>query len=164
MNEARPDLVLFVYGTLKRGFPAHEDFFGETSGDTVEAAVVRGGLFDLPAGYPALDVPKRDILAVGTANPASDAETQRGMRLTEGRNFPAEACVHGGILHLDDPERIVPALDAFEGFRPDGESLYRRVLIPAWTDSGEAFPAWTYVMESPPGTRIPGGKWEPRGE
>lgn len=81
------------------------------------------------------------------------------------RTYPIpEETVHGEIIRVRELERRLPALDAFEGFAAGGESLYRRVLIPAWTASGEAFPVWAYVMESTSGARIPNGRWPPSGE
>lgn len=164
MNNSPPDIALFVYGTLKKGFPAHEHFFGEDA-DDIEEAVVRGNLFDLPAGYPALAVPQKNILAIGAATPLDDAEKRRGVRLAEDRSLPApEETVHGEIVRFGDSERILPALDAFEGFDPEGGSLYVRVLTTAWTASGEACPTWAYVMESPLGKPLPDGKWPPSGK
>jgi gamma-glutamylcyclotransferase (GGCT)/AIG2-like uncharacterized protein YtfP len=157
-----PTIALFVYGTLKRGFHAHESFFGEKV--EAEEAVVRGSLFDLPAGFPALAVPERDILAVGTAEPLADAETcRRGFSVRQNSPAPEET-VHGDVLFAASPGRFLPTLDAFEGFRPEGENLYSRVLVPAWTASGEAFPVWVYVMEDPGGTRLPDGRWRPSGK
>lgn len=148
-------LSLFVYGTLKSGFPAHEHFFG---GDAnIEEAMVRGALFDLPAGYPALAVPGEDILATGTADVVSDAGKQLG-RIAVRRKSPASGeTVHGEAVRFGYPEWRLPALDAFEGFEPEGASLHARVLIPAWRPSGEAFPAWAYV--TPSGARLPEGIW-----
>jgi gamma-glutamylcyclotransferase (GGCT)/AIG2-like uncharacterized protein YtfP len=154
-------LALFVYGTLKKGFPAHERFFGKDAES--ERAVVRGSLFDLPAGYPALAVPDADILAIGTADARCDAARQRETLLA-CRTHPASGETISGEIFRLDPERLLPALDVFEGFDPNGESLYRRVLIPAWTRSGKVFAAWAYVMGSPSGERLPGGAWTPRGE
>ncbi len=152
-------LALFVYGTLKKGFPAHERFF---EGDAkIEDAVVRGSLFALPAGYPALAVPSGDILAAGTANSLADAEKQCRTYLAR-REAPASyETIRGEIVRFDDPERVLPALDAFEGFEPEGESLYLRVLIPAWTSSGEPSVVWAYIMGPPSGERLPDGRWPP---
>lgn len=144
MNDSTLAFALFVYGTLKKGFPAHERFFGKDA--ELENALVRGELFDLPAGYPALAVPQKDILA--------DAEKQRGKFIVR-RGHP----VHGETIRFDEPGRTLPMLDAFEGFDPEGESLYVRVLITAWSASGASFPVWAYVMESPSGERLPGGRW-----
>ncbi|CAN5460626.1 MAG: gamma-glutamylcyclotransferase [Actinomycetota bacterium] len=159
MNNATSDLTLFVYGTLKKGFPAHESFFGED--DEIEEAVVRGELFDLPAGYPALAVPQKDILAVGTANLPADTERRRGESPARRTPPAPEETVHGEIVRFGDSGRTLPMLDVFEGFDPGGESLYRRVLIAAWTASGETLSVWAYAMGSPPGKRLPDGKWPP---
>ena len=67
-------LRLFVYGTLKRGFWNHDRFCRGVL--TVEAAVVRGRLFETSSGIPVLEVPEEDILAVGTTNPLADVATQ----------------------------------------------------------------------------------------
>jgi gamma-glutamylcyclotransferase (GGCT)/AIG2-like uncharacterized protein YtfP len=162
LDNPPPGLRLFVYGTLKRGFPAHERFFG--TGAEAEPALVRGSLFDLPAGFPALSVPPEDVLATGTASAPEDAEKQRGFSLDRSkrpspkRPSPNEAA-RGEVFTLEDPGKLLPALDAFEGFDPGGESLYERVLIPAWTESGQGAPVWAYVMESPRGRRLPRGLW-----
>jgi hypothetical protein len=48
------------------------------------------------------------------------------------------------LLAFDDPETRLPAIDRLEGFLPGGPSLYRRVLVPAFT--GETVvPVWLYV-------------------
>ncbi|MGH3086141.1 MAG: gamma-glutamylcyclotransferase family protein [Rubrobacteraceae bacterium] len=150
---------LFVYGTLKRGFPAHERVFqGENE---VAEAFVRGELYDLPAGYPALIVPKKDILAFGTDDRRSDAKAQAERVFPPGEAPGPEESVHGEIILFGDPERTLSSLDEFEGFDPDGESLYLRALLPAWTASGKPRLVWTYVVNSPAGTRLPGGRWPP---
>lgn len=126
---------------------------------------MRGSLFDLPAGYPALAVPEDGILAAGTANPRHGIAEGRSKNLPAKHKPPdADETVRGEVVRLADPGNTLPALDAFEGFDPDGASLYLRVLVPAWTNSGTVFPVWTYVMESPLGTRLPGGRWPPSGK
>lgn len=162
MDKETPTLALFVYGTLKSGFPAHEGFFDE--GIEAEEGFIRGSLFELAAGFPALAIPEEDILAVGTSDALSDAERQRGMNSVRRTHPSPEETVHGEIIRVREPERRLPALDAFEGFAPGGESLYRRVLIPAWAASGEASSVWAYAMESPSGARMPDGRWPPSGE
>ena len=67
-------LKVFVYGTLKAGQRDHDRISEDVA--SIEQATVRGRLFDLPVGDPALDVPGMDILAVGTLDPAADLETQ----------------------------------------------------------------------------------------
>jgi gamma-glutamylcyclotransferase (GGCT)/AIG2-like uncharacterized protein YtfP len=52
-------LRLFVYGTLKRGFSNHRRLCrGLVRAD---AAEIRGKLYDLPAGYPALLIPEASL-------------------------------------------------------------------------------------------------------
>ena len=52
--------------------------------------------------------------------------------------------VYGELLTFDDPETRLPAIDHLEGFDPCGRSLYRRVLVPAFT-GGTVVPVWVYV-------------------
>ena len=63
----------FVYGTLKRGYWNHERFCRGLL--SVEEAVVRGRLYELPSGIPVLEVPEADVLAHGTADPLADVAT-----------------------------------------------------------------------------------------
>lgn len=147
---------MFFYGTLKRGHPAHRRLCRGAL--RVEQARVRGLLYELPQGYPALQVPKGDIRLAGTADPSRDAERQA--RLNRERvEFTGEPPVYGELCHFSEPERHLPALDAYEGFDPAGHSLYLRVLIPVLTAGGPLL-AWTYVMSGrPPGAPIPDGRW-----
>ena len=51
-------------------------------------------------------------------------------------------------------------LDDLEVFRPGGNSVYRRVLIPTTLlQTGTTLPAWTYTVELAPGLYLPGGYW-----
>jgi gamma-glutamylcyclotransferase (GGCT)/AIG2-like uncharacterized protein YtfP len=149
---------VFFYGTLKRGHRNHDEFcHGYLS---VEEATVRGRLYDLPAGYPALAVPEEDVRAVGTADPASDACCQRELNLAAVHR-PGGALIHGELFTFEDPEVRLPALDWLEGFDPSGASLYRRVLIPAETSDGAGILAWAYVTEGSSGAHLPDGRWPP---
>jgi len=146
-------LRLFVYETLKRGCWNHERFCRGVL--SVEEAVVRGRLYELPSGIPVLEVPEADVLAHGTADPLADVATQARL----AAEFAARAAhpelgengapggrwgpVHGELLTSDDPETRLPAIDHLEGLLPDGPSLYRRVLVPVKLDLA-AFPAWFY--------------------
>ena len=158
MEEAYPLLTLFFYGTLKRGHANHDRFCRGYL--RVEEATVRGRLYDLQFGYPALVVPEEDIRAVGTADPVSDASGQQTLGRTEDSR-PEEPLVFGELFMFDDAEDRLPALDRLEGFDPTGPSPYRRVLIPARTSDGATVPAWAYVVEKSAGTRLPGGRWPP---
>jgi gamma-glutamylcyclotransferase (GGCT)/AIG2-like uncharacterized protein YtfP len=139
----RRSFRLFVYGTLMRGGPSHDEYCrGLTS---VEAARAAGRRRELPQGYPMLVVPERSILAVGSRDPLAD--------LAEARRFdelPSEAvdgpAVDGEIFTFDDPESRLARLDEFEGFRPGAWSLYRRALIPVVrARDGALLAAWAYV-------------------
>jgi gamma-glutamylcyclotransferase (GGCT)/AIG2-like uncharacterized protein YtfP len=158
VDQAYPPLTLFFYGTLKRGHANHDRFCRGYL--RVEEATVRGRLYDLPSGYPALVVPEEDIRTVGTADPVSDASRQQTLNRTEVRR-PERPLVSGELVTFEDPDERLPALDRLEGFDPTGPSPYRRVLIPAETPSGAAVLAWAYVVEKSSGTHLPGGRWPP---
>ena len=140
----RPPFDMFFYGTLKRGRRNHHYCGGALQ---VRNATVEGTLHDLPEGYPALVVPGRNILDVGTADPLRDAGANRDPgRLTA----PEEPIVYGELYAFDDPKERLPAIDRLEEFTPgDPASPYRRVLVPALTDDGAKAFAWAYVVTYP---------------
>jgi gamma-glutamylcyclotransferase (GGCT)/AIG2-like uncharacterized protein YtfP len=153
---------MFFYGTLKRGHANHDLFCRGYLG--AEEASVRGRLYDLPLGYPALVVPEDDVRAVGTADATADATegVAEQRRLGRGRVRRADGPrVHGELFTFDDPEERLPALDRLEGFDPHGPSPYRRVLIPVETTGGAGVLAWAYVTAGSSGTHLPGGRWPP---
>lgn len=151
-----PLLTMFFYGTLKRGHANHERFCRGYL--RVEEATVRGRLYDLHFGYPALVVDERDVRAVGTADPLRDASEQRSSALVE-MGPPGGPRVSGELFAFDDPEERLPALDLLEGFDPaDASSPYRRVLVPVETTGGPVL-AWAYVVERSSGVYLPGGRW-----
>jgi gamma-glutamylcyclotransferase (GGCT)/AIG2-like uncharacterized protein YtfP len=150
-------VTLFFYGTLKRGHANHDWFCrGALS---VEEATLRGELYDLPFGFPALVVPEEDIYATGIADPIHDASEQQrlndsGLHRSEGPR------VYGELFTFDDPEARLPALDRLEGFHPDGgPNLYRRVLVPVECAERALVAAWVYAIEKPSGVFLPGGRW-----
>jgi gamma-glutamylcyclotransferase (GGCT)/AIG2-like uncharacterized protein YtfP len=152
-------LVMFFYGTLKRGERNHERFCGGAL--RVEEGAVRGEVYDVLLGYPALVVPGESIYAFGTGDYGRDAEEQQ--RLGHGQvpslNGPR---VFGEIFAFDDPKSRLPVLDRLEGFDPtDASSHYRRVLLPVETNEGSVLLAWTYVVEESSGCHLPGGRWPP---
>ena len=150
-------IALFVYGTLKRGFSNHDDYCRGVL--AIDDALVRGQLYLRHDRIPFLEVPDEDILATGTADPAADAASQhrlaRGIesrQLAEGPPVPpasGRGVVHGELLSFDDPETRLPAIDRLEGFRPGGQSLYRRVLVQLRVKDSYTV-AWTYVVEMKP--------------
>ena len=148
--------ALFVYGTLKCGFGNHDRFCRGVL--SIEEASVCGALYDLPFGFPALVVPEDFVWTLGTGDPVQDAATQRNL---DEPNVPLPTDrprAFGELLTFDDPEARVPGLDHLEGFDPEGGSLYRRVLVPVETDARTLL-AWTYAIERPTGTHLPGGHW-----
>jgi len=153
-RQAAGILRLFVYGTLKRGYWNHDRLCRGVL--SVEEAVVRGRLYEMPSGIPLLQVPEADILAHGTADPLADVAAQArfvGDLASILEPVPESATagdcgpVYGELLTFDDPSTRLPAIDRLEGFHPGGSCLYRRVLAPVWA-AGAVFPAWLYIGSS----------------
>ena len=121
---------------------------------------VRGRLYNLPFGFPALVVHEEDVLTTGTRDYLADAERQHHTPPEPGMLSPGWDTVHGELLSFDDPQDRLPALDGLEGFRPDEKSFYERVLIPATlAEKGTSVLAWAYTIESASGIYLPGGQW-----
>ncbi len=148
-----PVLRLFVYGTLKRGYWNHDRFCQGVL--EIREAQVRGRLYE-GSGFPVLEVPDKDVLAHGTADPLADVATQARLSDRVGsysqpvRNSAtagAWGAVYGELLTFDDPESRLPAIDWLEGFRPGGRSLYRRVLVPVAVNAAQEL-AWVYTVEA----------------
>ena len=158
-----PTITLFVYGTLKRGYWNHDRFCHNAI--DIQPATTLGRLYELPAGYPALEVPESAILAHGTADPLADAATQA--RLTahvpqHAANRPPSGdwdLVHGELITFPDPLHDLPLIDSLEGFRPREYSMYQRVLVTASAKCC-AILAWLFVMNAV-GTaqRLGSGEW-----
>ena len=163
-------LRLFVYGTLKRGFENHRKLCQGVR--SVEEAAIRGKLYALPAGYPALVIPKAAILSLGTADGAADVAAQfrlQGKVAAGPRDAddPA-ACVpgldrvHGEILTFDDGPSHLAKFDQLEDFRPGRQSAYLRVLAQVFRGRAQdPIVAWVYVMSDPArgAIRLRGGRW-----
>jgi len=153
-----PRLGVFVYGTLKRGQRNHDHFCQGVL--AVVEATVRGRLYGLPLGFPALVVPQEDVTATGTTNYLADAEKQWNARFDPTPPLSGWDNVHGEVLTFDDPGDRLSALDSLEDFRPDEKGFYERVLIPArLVKTGETVPAWAYAVESADSVYLPGGSW-----
>ena len=152
-------LNLFVYGTLKRGQRNHERFCQGLI--SVQEATVRGRLYELPVGFPALVVPEADVRATGTMNYLADAEAAARYNKVEASEIPSSwDTVQGELLVFDDPEERLPILDDLEGFRPGKKSFYRRVLVPTTLlETGATVPAWAYALRSASGLYLRGGRW-----
>lgn len=179
-------ITLFVYGTLKSGrWTTAREANGEQAAGLAEGRHCRrqgatnhdrfcrnaidirpastvGRLYDLPAGFPALEIPDAAILAIGTGDPLADAETQS--RITARDLVMPEAegdwdVIHGELVTFADPARDLPPLDRLEGFRPDGHGLHRRALVAVRANTGVEV-AWAYHMVGVDrGRRLSGGVW-----
>jgi gamma-glutamylcyclotransferase (GGCT)/AIG2-like uncharacterized protein YtfP len=129
--------LLFVYGTLRRGFDHHR-LLRRLEARYVAKGTVCGQLFDLD-GSPGARKP-----VPAPASPSGD----RG---------PAQCGRHritGEVFLLSNPHRAFKALDAYEGFRthsPAG-SIYVRDRTEVTLEGGERVTAWIYWLN-----RLPGG-------
>lgn len=163
---AKLTITCFVYGTLKRGFWNHDRFCRNAI--DIQPATTWGRLYQLPAGYPALEVPESAILAHGTADPLADAATQARLAATlppHTANRPPSGdwdLIHGELVTFPDPARDHPPIDRLEGFRFGQDSLYERVLVRAQTPE-QTIIAWLYVSGCcliGSGERLRTGLWE----
>lgn len=116
---------------------------------SIEQATVRGRLFELPTEAFVLDVPGVDILAVGTPDPLTDADTQQ--RFIEPFQVPLSGefgqwqDIDGKLLTFENVA-CLEMLDRMKGFSPYFADMHRRVLLPVVTADGKATAAWCYVV------------------
>lgn len=161
-DNREPVITLFVYGTLKKGFPNHDRYCRNAI--AIHPATVWGRLYDLGA-YPALEVPETSILAHGTADPRADAATQARLNA----HMPQHAAntpplgdwdrIHGELITLPNPAQNLPPIDYLEGFRPGRPSLYQRILVPIMGNF-DTHVAWTYsILGQLQGERITCASW-----
>jgi len=147
---------LFVYGTLKKGFWNHEPFCA--SAISIQHATVRGRLYELPSGIPALEVPKQDIIAHGSADMLEDITMQCRLGVDVPRFLECGGegwqQIEGELIILPNPERTLPPIDRLEGFVPNGVSLYRRVLVPVRLSDECITTAWCYVAGATAATML----------
>src|SRR5277367_464417 len=140
-----PRISVFVYGTLKRGQRNHGRYCqGAVS---IEPARALGRLYQLPQGYPMLDVPPASLLAVGSTDAVADARRQ--YEPSDPTATPTLALedwllVQGEIITFDDPVERLIALDRLEAYLPSNCSgEYWRVLVRLIEPAGAL--AWTYI-------------------
>jgi gamma-glutamylcyclotransferase (GGCT)/AIG2-like uncharacterized protein YtfP len=141
---------LFVYGTLKKGFPNHERFFPRCVG--LEAASMAGNLFASTPFFPVMEIPPENVLMVGSLDVLADLRaaslSRPGARKPKGpRERARYGRVLGEVIAVEEPVSVIKSLDILEGFEPGGRSLYKRVLTLAETESGTVV-AWAYVNEN----------------
>lgn len=153
-------LRLFVYGTLKKGFWNFDRFC--TRAISIEPATTWGRLYQLPAGFPALEVPESSVLATGTADPLADTRTQNTIELPENAMARPEGdwdLVHGELMTFANPGFDLPPIDRLEAFDPNGRCVYTRVLV-AINVYGEVTLGWTYKYEATNNGERTNGNWK----
>jgi gamma-glutamylcyclotransferase (GGCT)/AIG2-like uncharacterized protein YtfP len=147
-----PELRVFAYGTLKRGFPNHDAHCAGVLRTC--PAWLRGRLYKLSPDTPAMTVPDEDILVYGTASVAADIGAQRKFESFSGRKAfrgpgSSGSCswgkVRGELLIFNDPETRLPLLDSLEDFHPGRTSTYIRALVFITVPGGSQTSAWTYI-------------------
>jgi gamma-glutamylcyclotransferase (GGCT)/AIG2-like uncharacterized protein YtfP len=167
-DKPQTPLILFVYGTLKRGYWNHGMYCRDMA--SARTARVRGRLWEFPAsGIPIMQAEREgDFLALGTADPLADAATQtriaeEGIAAPDSANN-ADGWVLGELLTFNDPAKSLPDLDRLEGFDPAGDaSRYRRVLLPVQADDDGAWlPAWVYIGQDFKRLEPIGSEWPVR--
>lgn len=129
---------LFVYGTLRRGFPAHAVLARRAP--FAGTGRIAGRLYDT-GRYPA-------------AVPSVDGEDA----WVHGELFR---------LPADDRGALLASLDEYEGFVPGApdRSLFRRVAVDVERPDGGRLPSWVYLFHRPVDglVRIPSGDYADRG-
>ncbi len=140
-------IATFTYGTLKKGSWNHAPYCSEAL--SIKEARVRGRLYELGSGIPVLEVPAKDIIAVGSSDILADLAMQQRLEAEPPRHLECGEqdwqWIEGELIVLPHPEVTVPPIDRLEGFRPRGESFYRRVLVPVILADKRLTAAWCYV-------------------
>ncbi len=135
---------LFVYGTLKKGFPNYARHCATAV--SIESAWCWGRLYALEAGYPAMELPEQAIQAIGTVEYKLDAQ-QQGKVLNFEPPRGDWDMVQGELMYFKNPNQEIPPIDLLEDFNPGSDkNLYERVLITIKTENG-LVNAWTYMMK-----------------
>ncbi len=166
-----PELRIFAYGTLKKGFPNHDAHCNGVLRTC--PAWLHGRLFKLSHEIPAMVVPDSDILVRGTAGVAADIEAQEEfesfLRSKEAGGPGSSGAsswgmVRGELLVFNDPESRLPLLDTLEEFRPGYPSTYIRVLVLINLPGGSQTCAWAYIAGFDPTglEEYAGESWERR--
>lgn len=137
------DITILTYGSLKRGYWNHRFCRNAKS---IEKAVICGKLYQLPPGYPGLQVPKESILWQGTKDVFADAQNQYMENDSGDNEFKIHEgwdTVQGELVTFADPEEDLPPVDQLEGF----PHYYDRVLVPVKKADGTVTTAYVYTMD-----------------
>ncbi|OGV54632.1 MAG: hypothetical protein A2017_20435 [Lentisphaerae bacterium GWF2_44_16] len=151
------DITILCYGTLMRKQSNHRFCKRAVK---IESAIVCGKLYQLPPGFPALQVPDKAVLWTGSKDVFADAQEQYNQNSEKDFEFKIHegwSVVHGELVTFADPESSVPPIDKLEG-RP---FFYDRVLVPAKREDGSIIAAWAYTMDKIPfgASPLPNGIW-----
>lgn len=128
--------LLFVYGTLRRGF-SHHHILERLRARLMGQGSVQGELYDLGA-FP------------GARPAAGDAGAHAPDRVQAERKAQTRPVrrVVGELYQLQNPQRDLRVLDSYEGFRPSApvRSFFRRELAEVLPRGRAARPAWVYWL------------------
>ena len=160
MNKTDNHLRLFVYGTLKKGFWNFNRY--STRAVSIEPATTWVGLYQLPAGFPALEASESSVLATGTTDPLADTQTQNTIELPENAMTQPEGdwdLVHGELMTFANPGFDLPPIDRLEAFDLNGRCVYMRVLV-AVESNDLIRPVRLYNYDlAHNGQRVASGQW-----
>ncbi|MEL6192125.1 MAG: gamma-glutamylcyclotransferase family protein [Bacteroidota bacterium] len=132
MRKEETNDLIFVYGTLRKGFSHPMADMLASHAQYVGAGSTFGSLFDL-GPYPA------------------------AIFSEEGAYI-----VKGDVYRIKSPQHLLPLLDEYEGYRADDleNSMYKRVLIKVYCKEDE-LEVWGYTYLPPPPSKglIPSGDY-----
>ncbi len=171
-NERAADTLVFVYGTLKRGYWNHTPWLDGC--EYLRDTMTKGRLWVRRTLTPILEIPVGHHLLRGTADVRADVAAAGALgqargRIRAARPLPPDALpksssgsasdmiptdmdhflwVTGELYRLTDPSIQLPRLDELEEFVPEdaAASLYDRQLAPVDKD-GQTL-AWLYPIPS----------------
>ena len=113
--------LIFVYGTLMRGFDHPMSKLLASGSDFIGEASCRGRLY-MVAHYP------------GLLHATAEGDI-----------------VHGDLFRMRDPDKLLAVLDDYEGIGPEQEqpTLYLREMLPVTLGDGSVTEAWSYIYNRP---------------
>ena len=135
-----------AWGGILCFFPTGTGASGYRYSCSIEPATTWGRLYQLPAGFPALEVPESSVLATGTADPLADTRTQNAIQLPENAMTRPKGdwdLGHGELITFANPGFDLPPIDRLEAFDLNGRCVYTRVLVGAECPD-RFFSCWTY--------------------
>jgi len=137
---------VFVYGTLMSGNQEHNAFCGTPL--SIKPASISGALYQLGEGYPILRIDQRQIIRPTTkTQPDQASTTQNGSHEFSQRHSP----IFGELLEYPSDYDFLPKMDEWEGYAPEGNSLYQRYLCHCQPiDASASVVCWVYATTAAP--------------